>query len=211
MSAYKTIEAPSKGEIEIKKSRFIAQLAPVETEDQALAFLEEVRAANRMARHNVYAYVLRDGGWGPAGRTRYSDDGEPQKTAGMPTLEVIQRAELTDIICVTTRYFGGVLLGTGGLVRAYTQAAQEALAAARVVAVSRCVDICVTIDYPRYDQLVRMASEGGAHIQDTAFTDTVTVTLRMLDGTQGPLLDKISELTRGSARVSVSDPFDASF
>jgi uncharacterized YigZ family protein len=211
MSAYKTIEAPAKGEIEIKKSRFIAQLAPVDTEDAALAFLEEVRAANRMARHNVYAYVLRDGGWGPAGRTRYSDDGEPQKTAGMPTLDVIQRAELTDVICVTTRYFGGILLGTGGLVRAYTQAAQEAIAAAHVVTISRCVDVTVTIDYPRYDQLVRIAADCGAHVADTVYTDRVTLTLRMLDGTQQPLLEKISELTRGAAEASVSNPFDAAF
>jgi uncharacterized YigZ family protein len=211
MSAYKTIEAPAKGEIEIKKSRFIAQLAPVDTEDAALAFLEEVRAANRMARHNVYAYVLRDGGWGPAGRTRYSDDGEPQKTAGMPTLDVIQRAELTDVICVTTRYFGGILLGTGGLVRAYTQAAQEAIAAAHVVTISRCVDVTVTIDYPRYDQLVRIAADCGAHVADTVYTDRVTLTLRMLDGTQQPLLEKISELTRGAAEASVSSPFDAAF
>lgn len=211
MSAYKTIEAPAKGEIEIKKSRFIAQLAPVDTEDAALAFLEEVRAANRMARHNVYAYVLRDGGWGPAGRTRYSDDGEPQKTAGMPTLDVIQRAELTDVICVTTRYFGGILLGTGGLVRAYTQAAQESIAAAHVVTISRCVDVTVTIDYPRYDQLVRIAADCGAHVADTVYTDRVTLTLRMLDGTQQPLLEKISELTRGAAEASVSNPFDAAF
>lgn len=211
MSAYKTIEAPAKGEIEIKKSRFIAQLAPVDTEDAALAFLEEVRAANRMARHNVYAYVLRDGGWGPAGRTRYSDDGEPQKTAGMPTLDVIQRAGLTDVICVTTRYFGGILLGTGGLVRAYTQAAQEAIAAAHVVTISRCVDVTVTIDYPRYDQLVRIAADCGAHVADTVYTDRVTLTLRMLDGTQQPLLEKISELTRGAAEASVSNPFDAAF
>lgn len=211
MSAYKTIEAPAKGEIEIKKSRFIAQLAPVDTEDAALAFLEEVRAANRMARHNVYAYVLRDGGWGPAGRARYSDDGEPQKTAGMPTLDVIQRAGLTDVICVTTRYFGGILLGTGGLVRAYTQAAQEAIASAHVVTISRCVDVTVTIDYPRYDQLVRIAADCGAHVADTVYTDRVTLTLRMLDGTQQPLLEKISELTRGAAEASVSSPFDAAF
>lgn len=211
MSAYKTIEAPAKGEIEIKKSRFIAQLAPVDTEDAALSFLEEVRAANRMARHNVYAYVLRDGGWGPAGRTRYSDDGEPQKTAGMPTLDVIQRAGLTNVICVTTRYFGGILLGTGGLVRAYTQAAQEAIATAHVVTISRCVDVTVTIDYPRYDQLVRIAADCGAHVADTVYTDRVTLTLRMLDGTQQPLLEKISELTRGAAEASVSNPFDAAF
>jgi putative IMPACT (imprinted ancient) family translation regulator len=112
---------------------------------------------------------------------------------------------------VTTRYFGGILLGTGGLVRAYTQAAQEAIAAAHVVTISRCVDVTVTIDYPRYDQLVRIAADCGAHVADTVYTDRVTLTLRMLDGTQQPLLEKISELTRGAAEASVSSPFDAAF
>ena len=116
MSSYTTIEGRAVAEIEEKKSRFIASLAHVETEEEALAFLEEIRAANRMARHNVYAYILRQGGAGAAGRGRYSDDGEPQKTAGLPTLEVLQHAGLTDVVCVVTRYFGGVLLGTGGLV-----------------------------------------------------------------------------------------------
>ena len=109
MSSYTTIEGRAVAEIEEKKSRFIASLAHVETEEEALAFLEEIRAANRMARHNVYAYILRQGGAGAAGRVRYSDDGEPQKTAGLPTLEVLQHAGLTDVVCVVTRYFGGVL------------------------------------------------------------------------------------------------------
>ena len=141
MTSYTTIAGRATAEIEEKKSRFIASLAHVETEDEALAFLEEIRAANRMARHNVYAYVLREGGAGAQGRVRYSDDGEPQKTAGLPTLEVIQHAGLTDVIAVVTRYFGGVLLGTGGLVRAYTQATQAGIEAAELVVVSRCVDI----------------------------------------------------------------------
>ena len=106
MSSYTTIEGRAVAEIEEKKSRFIASLAHVETEEEALAFLEEIRAANRMARHNVYAYILRQGGAGAAGRVRYSDDGEPQKTAGLPTLEVLQHAGLTDVACVVTRYFG---------------------------------------------------------------------------------------------------------
>ena len=150
MSSYTTIEGRAVAEIEEKKSRFIASLAHVETEEEALAFLEEIRAANRMARHNVYAYILRQGGAGAAGRVRYSDDGEPQKTAGLPTLEVLQHAGLTDVVCVVTRYFGGVLLGTGGLVRAYTQSTQAGIDAAQLVVVSRCVDLRIRIAYPRY-------------------------------------------------------------
>ena len=186
-------------------------LAHVETEDEALAFLEEIRAANRMARHNVYAYVLREGGAGVQGRVRYSDDGEPQKTAGLPTLEVIQHAGLTDVITVVTRYFGGVLLGTGGLVRAYTQATQAGIEAAELVVVSRCVDIEVRAAYGKYDQLVRIASDCGAKVLDTVYDDAVTLRLRMLDGTQEPLLLKITELERGQERVRVSEPLEAAF
>lgn len=211
MNAYTTIAGRAVAEIEEKKSRFIASLAHVETEAEALAFLDEIRAANRMARHNVYAYVLREGGAGAAGRVRYSDDGEPQKTAGLPTLEVIQHAELTDVIAVVTRYFGGVLLGTGGLVRAYTQATQAAIAAAQLVVVSRCVDIDVRIAYAKYDQLMRIAADCEAKVQDTTYDDAVTLRLRMLDGTQAAFLAKLTELERGQEQVQVSDPIEAAF
>ena len=211
MTSYTSFAGTATTEIEEKKSRFIASLAHVETEDEALAFLEEIRAANRMARHNVYAYVLREGGAGVQGRVRYSDDGEPQKTAGLPTLEVIQHAGLTDVITVVTRYFGGVLLGTGGLVRAYTQATQAGIEAAELVVVSRCVDIEVRAAYGKYDQLVRIASDCGAKVLDTVYDDAVTLRLRMLDGTQEPLLLKITELERGQERVRVSEPLEAAF
>ena len=211
MSSYTTVEGRAVAEIEEKKSRFIASLAHVETEDEALAFLEEIRAANRMARHNVYAYVLREGGAGVQGRVRYSDDGEPQKTAGLPTLEVIQHAGLTDVITVVTRYFGGVLLGTGGLVRAYTQATQAGIEAAELGGGSRCVDIEVRAAYGKYDQLVRIASDCGAKVLDTVYDDAVTLRLRMLDGTQQPLLDALTALERGQEDVEISDPIDAAF
>ena len=110
MEDYRTIRGTATGEYEEKKSRFIAALSFADSEEAAVAFLEQVRAANRTARHNVYAYRLREGN-----RERYSDDGEPAKTAGTPALEVLQHSGLTDLIVVVTRYFGGVLLGTGGL------------------------------------------------------------------------------------------------
>ena len=198
-------------EIEEKKSRFIANVAHVETEEEALAFLEEIRAQHRMARHNVYAYVLREGGAGATGRVRYSDDGEPQKTAGLPTLEVIQHAGLTDIAVVVTRYFGGVLLGTGGLVRAYTQSTQAGIAAAELVVVSRCVDITVVLPYPLYDSIVRLASDVGAKTIDTQFTDVVTMTVRMLEGTEDTLISSLTEIMKGDDNILVSDVFDAPF
>lgn len=211
MSQYTTIEGRATAEIEEKKSRFIASLAHVETEEEALAFLEEIRAANRMARHNVYAYVLREGGAGSAGRVRYSDDGEPQKTAGLPTLEAIQHAGLTDVCVVVTRYFGGVLLGTGGLVRAYTQSTQAGIAAAQKVVVSRCVDITMRLPYSLYDRMVVIAADCGAKTLDVQYAEDVTMVLRMLDGTQEPLLLKVTELMRGQEDVTVSEPLDAAF
>ena len=125
MEDYRTLLGQGTGEYEEKHSRFIGLAQFADTEEKALAVLNGVRAGNRTARHNVYAYVLREGN-----RTRYSDDGEPAKTAGLPVLEAIRHAGLTDCVVVVTRYFGGILLGTGGLVRAYTQAAKLALEAA---------------------------------------------------------------------------------
>ncbi len=209
MSEYATISGRSIAEIEEKKSRFIAHLAHVESEEEALSFLEEIRTEHRMARHNVYAYILR--GEGASERIRYSDDGEPQKTAGLPTLQTLQHAGLTDIACVVTRYFGGTLLGTGGLVRAYTQATQSAIAKSERVTVSVCIDITLRIAYPLYDQMVRIAAECNAKTLDTQYADTVTLTLRMLDGTQESFLTKVTELYHGQEDIDISKPLNAIF
>lgn len=209
MPAYITIEGRAEAEIEEKKSRFIAQLAHVETEEEALAFLEEIRAKHRMARHNVYAYILR--GEGASERIRYSDDGEPQKTAGLPTLQALQHAQLTDVAVVVTRYFGGTLLGTGGLVRAYTQSTQAGIEAAVKVTVSECVDLTVRIAYPLYEQAARIASDCGAKTLNADYTEDVTLTLRMLNGTQQPFLDKMTELCHGQENVEISEPLNAPF
>lgn len=204
--SYTTVDGRAEAEIVEKKSRFIGQIAHVETEEEALAFLEEVRASHRMARHNVYAYVLREGG-----RVRYSDDGEPQKTAGLPTLEVLTHAGLVDAALVTTRYFGGVLLGTGGLVRAYTAAAQAAIGAATIKTVSRCVEVETVIPYALYDQAIRLADASGAKVARSEFSDEVSLAFRMLDGTQAPLIEKLAELSRGQSPIEVGKPFDAAF
>ena len=209
MYEYATIAGRCVAEIEEKKSRFIAHLAHVESEDEALAFLEEIRAEHRMARHNVYAYILRCEG--ASERIRYSDDGEPQKTAGLPTLQTLQHAGLTDIACVVTRYFGGTLLGTGGLVRAYTQATQAAISESKRVTVSVCIDITLRIAYPLYDQMVRIAADCSAKTLDTQYADAVTLTLRMLEGTQEPFLAKVTELCHGQEDITISKPLNAVF
>lgn len=205
MAAYKTIAAPAEAEIVEKKSRFIGQIAPVATEEEALAFIAEVKAAHRMARHNVYAYVLR------GGRVRYTDDGEPAKTAGTPALEVLQHSGLTDLIVVVTRYFGGVLLGTGGLVRAYTTATARALEAAEVVTVRSVVALEVTVDYGLYERADLLIRAAGGKLAEPEFTDRVTLRWQMPEHTEGPLLTQLQELTRGTANVTVSAPFYAAF
>lgn len=209
MASYLTIEGQAEAEIEEKKSKFIAQLCHVETEEEALAFLEEIRARHRMARHNVYAYILRGSGATP--RIRYSDDGEPQKTAGLPTLQVLQHAELTDVIAVVTRYFGGTLLGTGGLVRAYTQATQAGIEAAHKVTISQCIDITITLPYSMYDQLNHLLRNYETKVISTEYTDVITIVVRMLLGSEEPLLKALTELMHGKEQVQVSDPFDAPF
>ena len=205
VAAYKTIAARAEAEIVEKKSRFIGQIAPVATEEEALAFIAEVKAAHRMARHNVYAYVLR------GGRVRYTDDGEPAKTAGMPTLEAIQHAGLEDVAVVVTRYFGGILLGTGGLVRAYTTATARALENAEVVTVRSVVELQVTVDYSLYERASLLIDAAGAKQAAPQFTDRVTLCWQMPEHTEGPLLEQLRELTRGGAEAVVSEPFYAPF
>ncbi len=202
MEPYRTIRGTAAGEYEEKKSRFIAAAAHVEREEEALAFLAQVRAANRTARHNVYAYRLR-----ADNRERYSDDGEPAKTAGTPVLEQLQHGGLTDAIVVVTRYFGGVLLGTGGLVRAYTAAASRALAAAEQVTVQPMVELAIAVDYPLYERVALAVAAAGGRPAEPAFTDRVALRWQMPAGTEGELLAQLRELTRGRCPVEVSAPF----
>ena len=201
MDSYKTIEGSAQAEYEEKKSRFIGQVAHVETEEEAVAFLDGIRAANPQARHNVYAYVLRANN-----RTRYSDDGEPPRTSGLPTLEVIEHAGLKDVICVTTRYFGGTLLGTGGLVRAYTKAAQDAFAAARQVTFAECVDITVSVSYPLYDQLSHWLADQGVQVLSTDFGGDVAVEIRVRAEEAEATQVAITEITHAQAEMLATEP-----
>lgn len=206
MDGYKTIAGSARFELEEKKSRFIGHAAFADSEEKALAFLEEVRARHRTANHNVYAYVLRDGL-----RMRYSDDGEPAKTSGLPTLEAIRHAGLTDCVVVTTRYFGGTLLGTGGLVRAYTQAAAGALAAAKVVEVRVCVNGTWTVDYALYETAQKLLLEAGAQVKAPEFAGRVTLPFTLLAGGEEALAKRAQEVCRGRAELTFSQPFYAPF
>lgn len=197
MEGYLTMRAGTEatGEFTDRKSRFIAQLVHVEDEQEAAEHIAAVRSRHYDARHNVPAWILVDG------RERASDDGEPQRTSGLPTLEVLRGAGLKDVCCVTTRYFGGTLLGPGGLVRAYTAAAQAAVEAARaagdLVEMTSVVPVDVRAPYARYEQVLRLAGDSGAHVASTEFTDEVLMHLVFREGSEPPFLTALTELLAG--------------
>ncbi len=145
---YTTLAGYGEDEFVEKRSRFIGYAAPAATEEEATAFIASIRERHREASHNVYAYVLRD-----RQIKRYSDDGEPQGTAGLPVLDVLQKAGIVDAVVVVTRYFGGTLLGAGGLVRAYTQGAAIGVQAARPKVMSPCTILEMDIDYAQYGKI----------------------------------------------------------
>lgn len=169
MDSYVTIKDIASGEITVERSRFIAAAKHVESEAEALEFIASKKAQYHDAKHNCHAYALRDG------ISRFSDDGEPHGTAGKPMLEVIEGEKLFDVCVVVTRYFGGVLLGTGGLVRAYTAATKEALAAAERLSLERCLEYKITCAYPDFDYLSKITARFG-NILNSDFTDKVELT-----------------------------------
>ena len=194
-------------EVEIRRSRFLTYLGRVEDEAQAREMIAVLRRRHHDARHVCSAFVL-----GPArDRMRSSDDGEPAGTAGQPMLEVLRGSGALDITAVVVRYFGGVLLGTGGLVRAYTTATSRALEAAEVVTVRSVVALDVTVDYGLYERADLLIRAAGGKLAEPEFTDKVTLRWQMPEHTEGPLLTQLQELTRGTANVTVSEPFYAAF
>ena len=200
MEDYRTVRGTATGEYEEKKSRFIAQLSFADSEEAAVAFLEQVRAANRTARHNVYAYRLRAGN-----RERYSDDGEPAKTAGTPALEVLQHSGLTDLIVVVTRYFGGILLGAGGLTRAYGKSARDALAAAGVAAMGRWTAARCTCPYPLLERVKLEAQATGGTVDGIDYGAEVTLNLSLPEDAPKRLQDRLTELSAGRLRLELGE------
>lgn len=161
------------GEAELaeKRSRFLGHLRPVETEDEARAFIAQMKKEYYDARHNCWCYLLRDG------PERYSDDGEPQGTAGIPMLELFRREGVTNLVCVVTRYFGGVLLGTGGLLRAYTQSAKDALAAAGRAQVRAWAALELACPYALLERLRQETAAFGGVVEDEEYGAEVTLRL----------------------------------
>lgn len=176
-----------------KRSRFICRVWPVGTEEEAAAHIADMRRKHYDARHNVYAYILRENGI-----MRYSDDGEPSGTSGQPTLNVFRAQEIQNVCCVITRYFGGVLLGTGGLVRAYTTAAKMGLESAGICRMAEWRECSLSCDYSRFERIKRLLEESGAVIEDTDFgADVRFRALLRADAAEG-FSAALTELTGGA-------------
>ncbi len=173
MDAYRVLLAGGQGEYVEKKSRFIATVRKCENEGEATAFIEEMRKKYWDARHNCFAYVLGERGE----LTRYSDDGEPGGTAGRPMLEVLQGEGIRNVAVVVTRYFGGVLLGTGGLVRAYTQAVKEGLAGCSIGRMRPGSEVEVTTDYNGVGRILYLLGNAGIEPVSSDYTDRVVLRL----------------------------------
>ena len=186
-----------------KKSRFIAHVQATCTEEAAAAFIEAEKKRYWDARHHCYAYII-----GEQGETvRYSDDGEPSGTAGRPILEVLTGSGIRTLTLVVTRYFGGTLLGTGGLVRAYTQAAQAGLADSRVAVMRYGHTLTVETDYNGIGKIQYLLGQRGIPIEDSVYTEQVTVRFHVPCEEKDKLIKDITEATAGAAKVGVSDPF----
>ena len=195
LDQYKTVLEGGTGEITEKKSRFIATVRPVSSEEEALAFLEETRKKYWDARHNCYAYSV---GMNRE-YTRCSDDGEPSGTAGRPMLDVILGEDIYNVAVVVTRYFGGVLLGTGGLVRAYSKAVQEGFRESRIIEKKHGICLTVTTDYTGIGKIQYIAGERGIPVLSSEYTDKVIMKLLIPSEDVENVQKAVTEGTNGRA------------
>jgi len=193
MTTYLVPAGYGTGEYEEKRSRFIGQIWPAETETEAQEHLAAVKKEHYDARHNCFAYIIRDGGI-----VRYGDDGEPQGTAGQPILAVLNGAGLQNVCCTVTRYFGGVLLGTGGLVRAYTAAAKAALETAGISQMARWKVVSVRCAYNRFDRVKRLLEEQEAVTEDVNYGTDIGISALVLEDKYEAFSKALQELSAGS-------------
>ena len=179
-----------------KKSRFIANISPVSTEEEALDFLRSIREKHREASHNVYAYRIKNNNI-----QRYNDDGEPSGTAGMPLLDTFVKQEIYDFCCVATRYFGGILLGAGGLIRAYARCGTIAVEKSGVGIMRELTSSTITLPYPIFENIKRVLNENDVKISSEDFAAEVTITFTLPTENLPPLKQVITELTAGKIDI----------
>lgn len=206
MIEYTTISAPCEGSIIEKRSEFIAQLFPAQSEEECREIIEAVRAKHHKARHNVWAYRLRAGEV-----SRYSDDGEPQGTGGIPVLNVLQKSELTDVCCVVTRYFGGVLLGAPGLTRAYSSAAAESVKNAELLRFCEAYRICYVIDYTNYGKVSYLLPEYETADAGSDFGEKVTLLFDLKTALYPALEARLTEAFNGKPPLEILETHFVAF
>lgn len=192
MQEYKTVEKEASDFFIEKKSKFIGYAKPVKTQEEAVEFISKIKSKHWDATHNVYAYVLRENNI-----QRYSDDGEPSGTAGVPVLDVMLKESLVDVCVVATRYFGGTLLGAGGLVRAYSHTSKIALEAAGIITMAQCCVMSAEVDYSFYDRLNILLSDFSAVILNTSFSDKVCVEFSVKENIVDSLIAKLIDVSNG--------------
>jgi uncharacterized YigZ family protein len=194
---YFTISETSKASFIEKRSEFIGYIAPVKTNDDAVEFINSIKAQHRKAKHNVYAYILRQDNI-----SRYSDDGEPQGTGGVPVLDVLKKRGLTDVCCVVTRYFGGILLGGGGLVRAYSHAASIACDSAHIMNMCLCRKLRITADYSLYGKIAYLLPNYETITLSSDFGSEVSLEILVLSELCDALVNEITDAANGTAGIS---------
>lgn len=192
MKKYKTVEKSNNDEFVEKKSKFIGYVKPVKTQEEATEFINSIKSKHWDATHNVYAYVLRENNI-----QRYSDDGEPSGTAGVPVLDVILKNGLVDVCVVVTRYFGGTLLGAGGLVRAYSHGSKIAVESGSIITMAPCKIMSVSVDYSFYDRMNILLADFGANIEKTDFANDVYMEFSLSEEKTNDLQAKLTDLSNG--------------
>ena len=206
MESYITVSKISTAQYSEKRSKFVATLTPCQNEAQALNIISQTKNRCFDARHNAYAYILKDS------TAKFSDDGEPHGTAGKPIFDVLSGSGIVDAVIVVTRYFGGVLLGTGGLVRAYSGAAKGAVESAEIIQMCNCVSVSIECDYTHYSKLSALAVKYGAVIENTEFTNKISLSLRIrsvdFDDFKNDLRDAFSSKLSIKDQKSVFSPMN---
>ena len=197
--SYKTVFEEAYFSFDEKRSRFITRVKPVSLEDEAIGFINEIKTKSWDASHNCYAYYIE----GESVYQRYSDDGEPQGTAGLPILDVIRRQHLVNVVIVVTRYFGGILLGAGGLVRAYGKAAAGGINESRVISVRACTEIKIRIEYHLSGKLQNLLLNDQILIHDIDYAELVTFTVLVDDDQKEAFHEKINDLTGGKPDITI--------
>ncbi|NMS90385.1 YigZ family protein [Clostridioides difficile] len=203
MSNYRTLHEFGTDEIIIEKSVFIGYAKPIKSEEEALEFINEIKKKHKDATHNVWAYTVGQN----MNIQRYSDDGEPQGTAGIPTLEVIKKEDLRDVAVVVTRYFGGTKLGAGGLVRAYTKGAKLGLEAGKIIYKVMYQEVKIKIDYTQLGKVQNELMNLGYFIKDTIYEDNVEIIVYSKLEDVENLSEKMIDITNGTGKIVLGEEF----